>query len=124
MARAELAQQRQPGVEGAGHAGGEQPGAGDEVEPELAEALDRRGGGRRALAADDEHVVPRSESRQDRQVAAGPVQVRLDDLEHEPAATAASNALPPRSSVAIPAADASQCVEATMPKVPRARAVW
>ena len=35
-----------------------------------------------------------------------------------PAATAASNALPPRSSTAIPAADASQCVEATMPKVP------
>src|SRR6188472_2941128 len=36
-----------------------------------------------------------------------------------PAATAASNALPPRSSTAIPAADASQCVEATIPKVPR-----
>src|SRR5438876_2083927 len=36
-----------------------------------------------------------------------------------PAATAASNALPPCSSTAIPAADASQCVEATMPKVPR-----
>ena len=33
--------------------------------------------------------------------------------------TAASNALPPRSSVAIPAADASQCVDATMPNVPR-----
>src|SRR5215831_8668938 len=36
-----------------------------------------------------------------------------------PAATAASKALPPSSSTAIPAADASQCVEATMPKVPR-----
>src|SRR5947209_1798781 len=35
-----------------------------------------------------------------------------------PAATAASKALPPCSSTAIPAADASQCVEATMPKVP------
>ena len=35
-----------------------------------------------------------------------------------PAATAASNALPPRSSTAIPAAEASQWVEATMPKVP------
>ena len=35
-----------------------------------------------------------------------------------PAATAASNAFPPRSSTAIPAADASQCVEATIPKVP------
>src|SRR6476620_11476401 len=35
-----------------------------------------------------------------------------------PAATAASNAFPPRSSTAIPAADASQCVEATIPNVP------
>src|ERR1700678_1796051 len=35
-----------------------------------------------------------------------------------PAATAASNALPPRSSTAMPAAEASQCVEATMPNVP------
>ena len=35
-----------------------------------------------------------------------------------PAATAASNAFPPRSSTAIPAALASQCVEATIPKVP------
>src|SRR3954454_1477793 len=35
-----------------------------------------------------------------------------------PAATAASKALPPRSSTAIPAADASQCVEATIPKLP------
>src|SRR5215472_9853341 len=35
------------------------------------------------------------------------------------AATAASNALPPRSSTAMPAALASQCVEATMPNVPR-----
>jgi hypothetical protein len=34
------------------------------------------------------------------------------------AAAAASNALPPRSSSAIPAADASQWVEATMPWVP------
>ena len=33
-------------------------------------------------------------------------------------ATAASNALPPCSSTAIPAAEASQCVEATMPNVP------
>ena len=36
-----------------------------------------------------------------------------------PVATAASNALPPRSSTAIPAAEASQCVEATIPNVPR-----
>jgi hypothetical protein len=35
-----------------------------------------------------------------------------------PVATAASNALPPRSSTPIPTADAIQCVEATMPNVP------
>src|ERR1019366_5898620 len=36
-----------------------------------------------------------------------------------PAATAASNALPPRSSTAMPAELASQWVEATQPKLPR-----
>ena len=36
----------------------------------------------------------------------------------KPAATAASKALPPRSRTAIPAAEASQWVEATIPKVP------
>src|ERR1700756_2316643 len=36
----------------------------------------------------------------------------------KPVATAASNALPPCSSTAMPAADASQCVDATMPNVP------
>ncbi len=35
-----------------------------------------------------------------------------------PAATAASNAVPPFSSTAMPAAEASQCVEAIMPNVP------
>ena len=82
--RPELEQHAEPGVERTGHAGGEQPRAGDEVEPELSEALGRRGGGRRSLAADDEHVVPRGGVENDRQVAAGPVQVRLDDLQHEP----------------------------------------
>src|SRR3954467_13805510 len=36
----------------------------------------------------------------------------------KPAATAASNALPPDSNTAMPAAEASQWVEATMPTVP------
>ena len=55
----------------------------------------------------------------DRGVAAGAVQVRLDDAQREARRpTAASNALPPASSIRIPTADASQCVEATMPKVP------
>ena len=62
--RPELEQHAEPGVERTGHAGGEQPRAGDEVEPELSEALGRRGGGRRSLAADDEHVVARRRSRE------------------------------------------------------------
>jgi hypothetical protein len=37
----------------------------------------------------------------------------------KPAVTAASKALPPRSSSAIAAAEASQWVDETMPKVPR-----
>ena len=49
----------------------------------------------------------------------GPFRCGSTTCSVNPAATAASNALPPCSSTAIPAADASQCVEATMPKVPR-----
>src|ERR1700693_4883782 len=37
----------------------------------------------------------------------------------KPAATAASKALPPRSRIAMPVCEASQCVELTIPKVPR-----
>ena len=81
---AELEQHPEPGVERAGHACGEQPRARDEVEPELAEALGRRRGRRRPLPAHDEHLVALGGVEDDRQVAARPVQVRLDDLEHEP----------------------------------------
>src|SRR5947208_959018 len=49
----------------------------------------------------------------------GPFRCGSTTCNAKPAATAASNALPPRSSTAMPAADASQCVEATMPNVPR-----
>src|SRR5207245_2349715 len=49
----------------------------------------------------------------------GPFRCGSTTCNVKPAATAASNALPPCSSTAIPAADASQCVDATMPKVPR-----
>src|SRR5690349_7976121 len=49
----------------------------------------------------------------------GPLRCGSTTWSTKPAATAASNALPPRSSTDIPAADASQCVEATMPNVPR-----
>src|SRR3954454_13760988 len=48
----------------------------------------------------------------------GPFRCGSTTCRASPAATAASNAFPPRSSTAIPAGDASQCVEATMPNVP------
>ena len=48
----------------------------------------------------------------------GPFRCGSTTWRTSPAATAASNALPPRSSTAIPAAEASQWVEATMPNVP------
>ena len=48
----------------------------------------------------------------------GPFRCGSTTLSVKPAATAASNALPPASSIRIPTDDASQCVEATMPKVP------
>ena len=88
--------------------------------PELAEALDRRRGRRRALRAEHERLAAVGAPEDDRHIAARAVQVRLDDLQRRTqSATAASNALPPRSSTAIPAAEASQWVDATMPNVPR-----
>src|SRR5437879_7655505 len=49
----------------------------------------------------------------------GPFRCGSTTCSVNPAATAASNALPPRSSTAMPAALASQCVEATIPNDPR-----
>ncbi len=49
----------------------------------------------------------------------GPFRCGSTTCSVSPVATAASNALPPRSSTDIPAAEASQCVDATMPNVPR-----
>src|SRR5690349_18561370 len=49
----------------------------------------------------------------------GPLRCGSTTCSVKPAATAASNALPPASSRAMPAADASQCVDDTMPKEPR-----
>ena len=48
----------------------------------------------------------------------GPFRCGSTTLSVKPAATAASNALPPASRIRIPTDDASQWVEATMPKVP------
>ena len=49
----------------------------------------------------------------------GPFRCGSTTCRTNPVATAASNALPPRSSTAIPVCEASQCVDATIPKVPR-----
>ena len=48
----------------------------------------------------------------------GPFMCGSTTCRTKPAATAASNALPPASSTAMPVPEASQCVEATMPKRP------
>src|SRR3954451_241050 len=49
----------------------------------------------------------------------GPLRCGSTTWSANPVATAASNALPPRSSTDIPTPEASQCVEATIPNVPR-----
>ena len=56
--RPEVAEEQEPAAEGAGNAGREHAGARDELVAELAEALDRRGRGRDALAAEDERLLP------------------------------------------------------------------
>ena len=79
-----LAQHRDPAAERAGHDRGQRPGAGDELEPELvAVTLDRRRARRRALRAEDERPLAAGGPEERGQVAAGPVQVRLDDLQRE-----------------------------------------
>src|SRR4028119_847704 len=50
---------------------------------------------------------------------AGPTRCGSTTCSTKAEATQASKALPPRSSIAMPAAEASQWVEVTMPKVPR-----
>ena len=115
-----VAEHRHPAAERAGHDGCERPRSRHELEPELvAVALDRRGARRRPLRAEDDAARrPRARgARAGRRP--GPFRCGSTTWSVKPAATAASNALPPCSSTAIPAADASQCVDATMPKVPR-----
>jgi hypothetical protein len=51
---------------------------------ELTEPFDRRRRRRGALPVDDEHLVAVGAVEQDWNFAARPVQVRLDDLQHEP----------------------------------------
>ena len=80
LERPEVAQQQHPRVERARHARRQRPGAGDRARGR-AEGLDRRRRRRRPLAADHpRRAVPQ----QDRQIAARPVHVRLDDLQRQP----------------------------------------
>ena len=81
--RAVVAQQQHPGLEGAGHAGGKEPGAGDEVETLAAIVRDRRAGRRRALAADHFRLAAPHVVDDDRRVAARAVEMRLDHLQGE-----------------------------------------
>jgi hypothetical protein len=81
--RAVVAQQHHPGFECAGDAGREQSGAGHQIEAFALVVLDRRARRRHALAADHFRLGALDVVDDDRHVAAGPVQVRLDDLQRE-----------------------------------------
>ena len=119
--RAVVAQHRHPAAERAGDDGRERAGAGNE----------RRGRARRGSARSSRPAAPAPARRARRgspraagkRIAGrsppGPFRCGSTTCSVSPAATAASKALPPCSSTAIPAADASQCVEATIPNVPR-----
>ena len=73
----------EPAAEGAGHAGGEDAGSGYELVPALVEALDGRGRRCDALAADRDRLAAIDSPGDRGELASRPVQVRLDDLEHE-----------------------------------------
>ena len=78
-----IAQQHHPGLERAGHAGGKEPGARNEVEAFAAVMRDRRAGRRDALTADHFRPAAAHVEENDRDVAARPVEMRLDHLERE-----------------------------------------
>jgi hypothetical protein len=78
-----VAQHQHPGIEGAGHDGRQQSRSRNQIEPEGATGPDGRGSRRYALPADDVDAVVLHTVEQDRHVAAGPVEMRLDDLQRE-----------------------------------------
>ena len=82
--RPEVAQEQEPAAEGTGNARRENAGARDELVAELPVAVDRRSRGCDTLAAEDERLLPFHGPEDRGHLAAGPVQVRLDDLEDEP----------------------------------------
>ena len=78
-----VAQQQHPGLERAGHAGGEQPGAGHQIEPEPAIMRHAGAGRRQALAADHLDLVPAGVVHDHGDVAARAVEMRLGHLQRE-----------------------------------------
>src|SRR5271168_5661233 len=79
---------------------------------------DRRSSGRHSLTADHVAAATGLVPRQDRCLSEGAVQMRLDHLQRETGGSRGIKAFPPFSRMLMPTAEASQCVEATAPKVP------
>ena len=105
-----------PNAPGTTAASGPVPGT--RSRPSVAVALDRRGP-RRGPCPHSTTGSPPAGQRIAGRSPPGPFRCGSTTCSVKPAATAASKALPPCSSTAMPAAEASQWVEATMPKVPR-----
>ena len=81
-----VAQQGQPGADGAGDRGGEEAGTGNQLESELSVGLDRRSGGCDTLTREHHgpsRVRPAPAGEEDGDLATRTVEVRLDDLEGE-----------------------------------------
>ena len=93
--RAEVPQEEQPASERAGDAGGEDTRARDQLVAELVEALDRRGRGRDSLPAQRERLAALDGPEHGRDLAARSVQMRLDDLQHEPRRDGRVEGVPP-----------------------------
>ena len=108
----------EPRAERARDRRGQQTRPGHEVEAELAEVLGRRRGRRRPWPQTTIDLVALRRDRMIGRSPPGPFRCGSTTWSTKPAAAAASKALPPASSSFIPAAEASQCVEATIPKVP------
>ena len=79
----EVAEQEEPSAERARHAGREHAGARNELVAELMEPLDRGSGGSDALPAQSERLAASGRPEDRGHLPTRPVQVRLDDLQHE-----------------------------------------
>jgi len=80
----ELAKQQKPSAERAGHAGRQDSGTRHQRVAELVEPRDRRRRRGDTLPAERQRLASLGRPEDRRHLPARPVQVRLDDLEHEP----------------------------------------